>query len=44
MLAFVRGRPETHPRDLQAAFGRETARNDWGGLSKATTRGSWIRS
>ncbi len=38
VLAFVRGRPETHPRDLQEAFGRETARNAWGGLSKATTR------
>ncbi len=38
VLAFVRARPETHPRDPQAAFGRETARNALGGLSKATTR------
>ena len=38
VLAFVRERPKTHPRDLQEAFGRETARNAWGGLSKATTR------
>ena len=38
VLAFAVGRPETHPRDLEAAFGRTTARNAWGGLSKATTR------
>ena len=38
VLAFVRARPETHPRDLVAVFGRETARNSWDGLSKATTR------
>ena len=38
VLAFVRERSETHPRDLQDAFGRETTRNAWGGLSKTTTR------
>ena len=38
VLAFVRHRRATHPRDLEAAFGRETARNGWGGLSKATTQ------
>ncbi len=38
VLAFVRQRRATHPRDLEAAFGRETTRNGWGGLSKATTR------
>ena len=38
VLAFVGDRTATHPRDLAAAFGRETARNAWGGLSKATTR------
>ena len=38
MLAFVRQRRATHPRDLQAAFGRETTRNGWGGLSKAATQ------
>ena len=38
VLAFVRNRPETHPGDLEDAFGRETATNSWGGTSKATTR------
>ena len=38
VLAFAAARRETHPRDLEAAFGRTTARNAWGGLSKATTR------
>ncbi len=38
VLAFAQARPQTHPRDLEAAFGRVTARNGWGGLSKATTR------
>ena len=38
VLAFAAARRETHPRDLEAAFGRGTAVNAWGGLSKATTR------
>ncbi len=38
VLAFVRQRRATHPRDLTSAFGGETARNGWGGLSRATTR------
>jgi hypothetical protein len=38
VLAFVRSRRVTHPRDLGAAFGRERALNGWGGWSKATTR------
>lgn len=37
VLAFVRGRGPTHPRDLEAWFGRGRAVNGWGGVSKATT-------
>ncbi|WP_458094437.1 DNA glycosylase AlkZ-like family protein [Roseomonas sp. WA12] len=38
VLAFVRARGPTHPRDLEERFGRERAVNGWGGFSKATTR------
>ena len=38
VLAFVRARRLTHPRDLAARFGAERALNAWGGYSKATTR------
>lgn len=38
VLAFVRERGATHPRNLEAQFGRERAVNGWGSLSKATTR------
>ncbi len=38
VLAFVRDRGVTHPRDLEERFGRERAVNGWGGWSKATTR------
>ena len=38
VLAFVQAQGRTHPRDLEAQFGRDTAVNGWGGLSKATTR------
>ncbi len=38
VLAFVRDHGPTHPRDLEARFGRERAVNGWGGFSKATTR------
>ena len=38
VLDFVRARHTTHPRDLEAQFGRERATNNWGGFSKATTR------
>ncbi len=38
VLAFATARRETHPRDLEAAFGKATTVNGWGGLSKATTR------
>lgn len=37
ILAFVRERGPTHPRDLEERFGRESAVNGWGGASKATT-------
>lgn len=37
VLAFVRERGPTHPRDLEARFGRGRATNGWGGVSKATT-------
>ncbi len=36
--AFVRAHGPTHPRDLEAWFGRDRAVNGWGGFSKATTR------
>ena len=38
VLAFVRERGVTHPRDLAERFGRERARNGWGSWSAATTR------
>ncbi len=38
VLAFVRARGPTHPRDLEDRFGRDRAVNGWGGFSKATTR------
>ena len=38
VLAMVRAQGETHPRDLEAEFGRNRAVNDWGGFSKETTR------
>ena len=38
VLAFVQARGPTHPRDLEARFGRDRAVNGWGGFSKATTR------
>ena len=38
VLAFVRERGPTHPRALEAAFGRERAVNAWGGFSQASTR------
>jgi uncharacterized protein YcaQ len=37
VLAFVRERGVTHPRDVQAHFGHERATNGWGGTSSATT-------
>jgi uncharacterized protein YcaQ len=37
VLAMVCARGETHPRDLEAAFGRDRAMNAWGGFSKETT-------
>jgi uncharacterized protein YcaQ len=38
VLAFVRAHGQTHPSELEAQFGRELAVNNWGGMSKATTR------
>jgi uncharacterized protein YcaQ len=38
VLDYVRAAGPTHPRDLEARFGRERAVNGWGGFSKATTR------
>jgi hypothetical protein len=38
VLAFVRERGATHPRDLAAQFGRDRALNGWGSWSAATTR------
>ena len=38
VLAFVRDRGATHPRDLAEHFGRERALNGWGSWSAATTR------
>jgi len=37
VLAFVRERGVTHPRDVQTHFGHERVTNDWGGNSSATT-------
>jgi uncharacterized protein YcaQ len=37
VLAFVRERGVTHPRDVQGHFGHERVTNDWGGNSSATT-------
>ena len=38
VLAAVHARGETHPRDLEAAFGRDRAVNGWGGFLKETTQ------
>lgn len=38
VLQAVRAAGPTHPRDLEAQFGRDRAVNAWGGFSKATTR------
>jgi uncharacterized protein YcaQ len=38
VLDYVRAAGPTHPRDLEARFGRDRAINGWGGFSKATTR------
>lgn len=38
VLAFVRERGVTHPRDLWEVFGRTRVVNAWGGRSAATTR------
>jgi uncharacterized protein YcaQ len=38
VLEFVRAAGPTHPRNLEARFGRDRAINGWGGFSKATTR------
>jgi uncharacterized protein YcaQ len=38
VLAFVRDRAITHPRDLAEHFGRERALNGWGSWSATTTR------
>ena len=37
VLAFIRERGPTHPRDVAAAFDHGRTRNYWGGESKATT-------
>jgi hypothetical protein len=37
VLAFVRERGVTHPREVQAHFGHEPVTNAWGGKSSATT-------
>jgi uncharacterized protein YcaQ len=37
VLAVVCAAGETHPRDLEAHFGRDRAANAWGGFSKETT-------
>ena len=37
VLAIVRAQGETHPRDLEAHFGRDRTVNAWGGFSKETT-------
>jgi uncharacterized protein YcaQ len=37
VLAFVREAGVAHPREVAARFGRERARNDWGGSSAVTT-------
>ncbi len=38
VLEFVRANGPTHPRDLVAAFGRQSVENYWGGSSDAATR------
>ena len=38
VLAHVRARGVTHPRDLHVALGKDSIRNGWGGSSAATTR------
>ena len=37
VLAFVRDRGVSHPRDVQVHFGHERTANGWGGSSSATT-------
>lgn len=37
VLAFVRERGPSHPREVQAAFDHGRTRNAWGGISSATT-------
>lgn len=37
VLAFVRERGVTHPREVQAQLGHEQVANDWGGTSSGTT-------
>jgi len=38
VLAFVRGNGVTHPREVQARFGADRVRGDWGGPAVATTK------
>lgn len=38
VLEFVAANGPTHPRDLNAAFGRQSVGNYWGGSSEAATR------
>jgi uncharacterized protein len=38
ILAFVRDREATHPRDLVTVFGAKRETNAWGGESRATTK------
>jgi uncharacterized protein len=37
ILAFIRQRGDTHPRDVEAQFAYGKTTNYWGGLSRATT-------
>ncbi len=36
--AFIEGRPTTHPREVEAALGKKSVGNYWGGTSAATTQ------
>jgi uncharacterized protein len=38
VLEFVRGNGATHPKRLEAHFGKVSVGNNWGGTSQATTR------
>jgi uncharacterized protein YcaQ len=38
LLEFVREQGATHPREVEARFGKARAQNNWGGVSAATTR------